>query len=135
MLMTTASARRRASSTRRRCPSCRKPIVGTSATRRRAPRCSLTQRRRSGTVVSSFKAVLRPRVAAVPYLRAVRAHGVSNRFAQLGEALQELRIEALVEAEHVVQHEHLAIAPGSGPDADGGNGRCRGGAPGQLARE
>ena len=39
--------------------------------------------------------------------------------AEVGVLLDEARLEVVVQAEHVVGHEHLAVAAGAGADADG----------------
>jgi hypothetical protein len=45
--------------------------------------------------------------------------GLHRGVAQRGVAADELGCHALLDAEHVVVHEHLAIAVAAGPDADG----------------
>src|SRR5215211_3793856 len=97
-----------------------------------AARSSRTQRRRSGIVPSSImvktgsgasvEAVLRTGIRAVPHLRTVGADGSADRLAQFGVALEKFGCEHLVEAEHVVQHQHLPVAARSRADADRGNG-------------
>src|SRR4029450_2282732 len=109
MLMITASARRRASSTSARCPSWRYPIVGTSPTLRSAACCDLVQARSSGLEVISFKAVFLGGVFPLPYVGRVRSHCFPHRLAQLPVVLEELGRELLVEAEHVVEDQHLSV--------------------------
>src|SRR2546428_4868920 len=136
MLITTAPARPRAASTKRRCPSCRYPIVGTRPTRRPAARSARTHRRRSGMVLSSImpfgwkgsagrdslEAVLGAGIPPVPHLGGVAADRGPDGLAQSGIPLEKLGIESLVEAEHVVQHEDLSVTAGTGPDPDGRDG-------------
>src|SRR6478735_9532628 len=108
-------------------------MVGTRATPRFAARAPRTQRRRSEMASSSImggrraaarsvEAVLGARIRAVAHLRGVGPNRLADRFTQGTVALEELRIEPLVEAKHVVQDEHLAVASRARPDPDGGDG-------------
>src|ERR1041384_239865 len=101
-------------------------MVGTRPTRRPSARWMARQDRRAEmSLMSSIagersvKAVLGRRVLSLPNLVGVRLCGPANRAAQRGEALEEARAERLVEAEHIVQHQHLAIAIDAGPDTHG----------------
>src|SRR5690242_9213340 len=76
----------------------------------------------------SLEAVFRTRVTAVADLGGVTADGIAHRLAQGSVALEELRLEGLVEPQHVVQHQHLPVTPRARADADGGD-RERGGDP------
>src|SRR5436190_23546556 len=101
-------------------------MVGTRAMRCPASRCTRIQERRSVTVVStvgSLKAVLLGRILALADLAGVGPHRVPHRVAQLGVMLEELRGELLVEAEHIVQHQNLAITLRTSTDPDCGDGQ------------
>lgn len=50
----------------------------------------------------------------------VLADGVVDHGAEVGVAAEELRREALVDAEHVLEHQHLAVDARAGTDADNG---------------
>ena len=52
----------------------------------------------------------------------VAAYGAVDYCRQVGVATQEFGRESLVDAEHVVHHEHLAVDSTAGTDAD--NGDC-----------
>ena len=58
------------------------------------------------------------REAALAHVGGVRVERGADRLADLRVALDEARRAALVEAEEVVPHEHLAVAVGAGADAD-----------------
>src|SRR3982751_5127628 len=112
MLMTTKSARCRASSTRRRCPSWRKPIVGTKATRAPAERAAPTARRASATLVAvciaaprALEAVVGIGVGSAAYLVGEAAHGVAHVVGHRRVLLEELRSESVVEGEQVRKDE------------------------------
>src|SRR5215217_3899962 len=63
-------------------------------------------------------AVLRTREGAAAHLLRVRAHAGDHGLADRRVLLDELRLEALVDRQQVVQHEHLAIRARTGADAD-----------------
>src|ERR671910_2706152 len=66
------------------------------------------------------------REAPPPHVGGVSAQRAGGRLAQLGVAADELGTDVLLDAEHVVVDEHLAVAVPSGADADGGNVHCLG---------
>ena len=70
--------------------------------------------------------------AAVLHSGVVGAIGIQHNVAHLGEAAHELRREVVEHAEHVLVHEHLAVAARAGADADGGDGQLRRHAFGEL---
>src|SRR5262245_44377164 len=103
-------------------------MVGTSPTRRPSARWTARQDRSSPmSLMSSMagersvKAVLGCWVLALPNLVGVGPGRLANGAAKRREALEEPRGERLVEAEHVVQYQHLAVAVGARPDPDGRN--------------
>src|SRR5690606_9226776 len=57
-------------------------------------------------------------IAAVADGGDVVTHALAGHRRQLGETLQELRLELLVQPEHVGQDEDLAVAVGACADAD-----------------
>src|SRR5437016_1014363 len=67
------------------------------------------------------EAVLVRRERAVADLTIELAQRADRGGADVGVALGELRLELAVEAKHVVQHEHLAIAVHAGADTDRGD--------------
>src|SRR5580704_10480290 len=106
--------------TRDRCPSCRLPIVGTSVTSRR----EATARRKSAIVLATCTRELEGvnlvvRKAARFHVRYIAA----NRLPDSGAAIHEISHEpewlAGRQAQHVVEHEHLAAAADACADADG----------------
>lgn len=52
----------------------------------------------------------------------VGADGVGDGGGEVGVTAQEAGREALVDAEHVLHHEHLSVTSVAGSDADGGYG-------------
>src|SRR5688500_7408333 len=120
MLMTTRSARRRASSTSWRWPSWRNPIVGTNPTRLPRVRAAPTSSRTSVTRVRRCmsEAVLIIRIQTRPYLVAEGGHRLANVVGEIRVRLEELRTQAVVEAEQVGQDEHLPVAADTRADAD-----------------
>src|SRR5690606_34676703 len=101
-------------------------MVGTKPTRSPSRFHSRTRaRRRSISPVVSIMGralvvgVFGPGETAVAHGLDVGARGAGNRAAPGEEVLHELRPPvAAVEAEHVVQHQHLAVAVRAGADAD-----------------
>src|SRR3954471_13737715 len=60
------------------------------------------------------------RVEVVAYLRGGGGDGRSHKLADLGVPLDEARLAPVArDAEHVVEHQHLAVGTGAGTDADG----------------
>src|SRR5215208_4661236 len=51
----------------------------------------------------------------------IGAHPAQHLAAHVRVGLDELRLEAAVDAEHVVQHEHLPVRAGAGADTDHGD--------------
>src|SRR5688572_16121857 len=123
MLMTTRSARRRASSTSRKWPSWRNPIVGTNPTRLPRARAAPTNLRISVTRVRRCmsEAVLIIRIHARPYLVSEGRHGLANVVCEIRVRLEELRTESIVETQQVGQHEHLPVAADTRSNADRGD--------------
>src|SRR5438270_9798442 len=139
MLTTTTSFSPRAVSTRRMCPACSAPIVGTSpidlpSRRQRrdalsiAPGWSKTARPLSA-VPDLFPVLCRSRSVGrvlvlwtgelpVAHVVGVRGRGAGDLLGQVRVALDELRSLAARQSEHVVQHEHLPVGGGSSPDPD-----------------
>src|SRR5215218_1582116 len=62
--------------------------------------------------------VLRTGEGAAAHLLGVRAHPAHHRLADRRVLLDELRLEALVDRQQVVEDEHLAVRARAGPDAD-----------------
>src|SRR5829696_2344940 len=65
--------------------------------------------------------VLRTGEGAGPHVLGVGPHGVDHRLAHLRVALDELRLEGVVDAEQVVVDEDLAVRARAGADADHGD--------------
>src|SRR5690606_35240702 len=65
--------------------------------------------------------MLGARIIAVSNGRDVIADSLACCRAELGEAPQELRLELLVQSEHVREYEHLAVAIGTRADTDRGD--------------
>src|SRR3954468_15075665 len=134
--MTTTSPTRLASSTSVRCPSWSAPIVGTNAMPCPLARASATTPRISEIVSTNFilEAVFGVRICAASNI----ARPVSNRRAHLtrhlGVALQELRIECVVEAKNIWQHENLTVAFGASTDSDRWDSDCLSHARGDRGR-
>src|SRR5918997_338849 len=63
-------------------------------------------------------AVLRAREGAVAHVLRVRPHAVDHRLADRRVLLDELRLEALVDRQQVVQDEYLAVRARTRADAD-----------------
>src|SRR5688572_33207488 len=76
------------------------------------------------TSSSLREAVLLGGIAAILDGSHVRAYGVERRVTAHHVVLHEARHPALRDAEHVVQHEDLAVDPGTGADADDGHLHC-----------
>src|ERR1041384_2078791 len=114
MLITTSSQSSRARSTRRRCPSCNAPIVGTKPTRRPLARAARDHARTSVGVVSSImvrlETVVFVGIAPRAHVLAERRHGLLDLTRKRRVLLHELRMESVVQTQHVVQHEHLSVA-------------------------
>src|SRR5439155_15499266 len=67
------------------------------------------------------KRVFGPRIAPLAHLGRVQLHRLAYVLGERGVALHELGTEPVVQAEHVVQHEHLAVARGTRADTDRGD--------------
>src|SRR6266481_3795644 len=122
MLITTSSQSSRARSTRRRWPSWSAPIVGTKPTRRPVARAARDQARTSVGVVSSImvrlEAVVFVGIAPRAYVLAERRHGLLDFARERRVLLHKLRMEPIIQPQHVVQHEDLSVARGPCPDPD-----------------
>src|SRR5690349_7093526 len=122
MLATTLSPWSRAMRIRDRCPACRLPMVGTNATRP-----AFARRARSFSVLSitsmaaPSEAMLRGREAAVLHRGDIGRHGRADAVLPLHEVAHEARRCRGLDAERIVEHEHLAGALGCCADADDGN--------------
>src|SRR5690349_3714768 len=112
--VTTRSADSRARSTRRRWPSCSAPMVGTNATRAPRARWARVQARMSGSPVISCigprEGLLGEGVVGVRILP--RTHFRLERLGRLPDVVGEGRVlldelgrEAVVQAQHVVEHQ------------------------------
>src|SRR5690606_33977111 len=62
--------------------------------------------------------LIRAREIPVPDIGDIAGHRVGDYRVQVGVAPKEARVELLVDPEHVVQHQHLAVHPAARPDAD-----------------
>src|SRR5262245_14245773 len=107
-------------------PSCRLPIVGTktlfgSCCKRRSRLETewMTSTRRAPR--SSRKRVLGTGKGSVLHFLHVQLHRLLYRAGEDEIVLDELRLPARENVEHVVEHEHLPRAVDAGADADGGN--------------
>src|SRR4030088_3348625 len=142
MLTTVLSFSASDAETRLRWPAWRAPIVGTSPTDCPARRQLATRSRSSAAVATtSGRAPVAPLATAVPdplpdhgqtagiaVLRIregsrfdfgrVAARRLYHERRELGEFLDEARLAACAQAEHVVDDEHLAVAVNPGADAD-----------------
>ncbi len=86
--------------------------------RRRLSKCGQPVPERVELLRIDREAVLSRREATAANVRRVLGDGVDHRRAKLGVLLGEARRPARVDAEHVVQDEHLAIGRGTGADPD-----------------
>src|SRR5690606_11566408 len=99
------------------------PRASSPTRARAAHRVRRWRRSWSGSAVAVFGAGEAARAHRVD----VGAYRAGHRAALGQEILDELRPPvAAVEAEHVVQHQHLAVAVRPGADADGGDWRGAG---------
>src|SRR5688572_5654831 len=143
MLMTTRRADCAQSVARLMWPACRLPIVGAKATSSPAARHAATAARTALTLlttrrrvcatlllpissarharVSLREAVFLGRIAAILHGAHVGSKRLERRVAARKIVLHETRHAALRDAQHVVQHENLAIDAGTCADADDGN--------------
>src|SRR3989441_9752110 len=62
--------------------------------------------------------MLRARIAPLAHLGRVQLHRLAYVFGERRVAFHELGAEPVVQSQHVVQHEYLAVACGAGTDAD-----------------
>src|SRR5688572_2870710 len=120
MLMTTNAPPLRACPTRARWPAWREPMVGTKAMLRPPRRASATAARTSAIRSATFisEAVVAVGIAPAHDIVAEATDRSPNILGHGRVTLQELRREAVGEAEQVEQDEHLAIAARSRADAD-----------------
>src|SRR5271165_4343776 len=65
----------------------------------------------------SAETVLRPRERALAHLAAIPLDRVANRLADVGVLLHEARPQVVEQAEHVVRHQDLPVAPRPRADA------------------
>src|SRR5690554_1359835 len=119
MLATTVSACLRASCISAMWPSCRLPMVGTKtmppASRRAARQASMVSRIRISVAVRFG------REQAFAHFVHVAGDGFLDAGRAVHVVLDEARRLAGEDAEHVVEHQHLAVAVRAGADADGGH--------------
>src|SRR5688500_13677322 len=128
MLTTVQAARGLAMLMSWMCPSCRLPMVGTNTllgtrcrrARRSAAECMTSIR------LSGRERMLRPRKIPGLHFLDVELDRALDGAGRPHEVLDELRLLAGVDVEHVVQHQHLARAVHAGADADRGYGDRRG---------
>src|SRR4051794_11661621 len=124
--MTTTSPTRLASSTSVRCPSWSAPIVGTNAMPCPLARASATTPRISDIVSTNFilEAVFSVRICAASNVARPVSNCGAHLARHLGVTLQELRVERIVEPEHIGQDEDLTVALGASADSNRWNADC-----------
>src|SRR4051812_27865050 len=134
--MTTTSPTRLASSMSVRWPSCSAPIVGTNEMLLPFARALATTPRISEIVstASILEAVIGVRINATANFTRPVADRRPNFLRHLGVALEELRVEGVIEAKDVRQHQHLPVAVDPGADSNRGNSYCFGNAGGNRIR-
>src|SRR5258706_11845079 len=118
MLATTTSVSARASSSSRRCPACKAPMVGTNPIVFRACRCPPSNRR-SAAISTTSSAIVFCFYVLDERACSVGQHGIELRVF-LGE-----RWRFGGEAEHVVTYQHLPVTSRTRTDSDGGNPQAR----------
>ena len=91
-------------------------------------RCAAPTRAAAGSTTVScigppalVETVFGTRIATVAHVVGIEARRRADLVGELREPPEELRVERLVEAEHVVQDEDLSVARRARADADGGN--------------
>src|ERR1700687_4524323 len=69
----------------------------------------------------SSTAVFIPRKSPRPHLIAIFGHRLANCSPHLSITFHKTRLQILEESEQIVRHQHLAVAIGTGADADRGD--------------